>query len=143
MSDLIKQETKTIVTHVISCEICGVRITEPTEESALHVANQTGEILTMQNGRRLFLCIDCLDSPAAGHYKSHEQTKPTKPPRPNAAELAIIAGYLETIQDGGKLSPDTLARLQELGYIVGDPPAVTVEAKSIIGTCRQKRRGIE
>ena len=141
MSDLIKQETKTIVTHVISCENCGTRIQEPTEADALHVANETGRILTMANGRRVFLCIDCLDSPAAGHYKSQETTKPTKPPRPNAAELAIIAGYLETIQDGGTVSAVTLDRLRALGYIVGDPPAVTVEAKSIIETYRQKRAG--
>jgi len=73
MSDLIKQETRTIVTHVISCEICRVRIDEPTEAGALHVATETGRILTMENGRRVFLCIDCLlDSPAAGHYTGGE-----------------------------------------------------------------------
>ena len=68
MSDLIRQKTKTIKTFVISCEICGTRITEPTEADALHVANETGEILTMQNEQRVFLCVDCLASPAAGHY---------------------------------------------------------------------------
>ncbi len=68
MSDLIRQKTKTIKTFVISCEVCGTRITEPTEAGAVHVANETGEVLTMANGERIFLCVDCLGSPAARHY---------------------------------------------------------------------------
>lgn len=71
MSDLIRQETETIKHFVISCEICGTRITEPTEAGALHVAQETGKILTMQDGSRfflVFLCVDCLASPAAEKY---------------------------------------------------------------------------
>ena len=68
MSDLIRQETETIKHFVIRCKICGVRIDERTEAGALHVATETGEVLTMANKTRVFLCIDCLDSPAAGHY---------------------------------------------------------------------------
>ena len=65
-----------------------------------------------------------------------------KTPRPTKAELAIIAGYLETIQDGGILSPDTLENLRALGYVGGDPLAVTVAGKSLIETYRAKRAGI-
>lgn len=64
-----------------------------------------------------------------------------KPTRPSAAELAIIAGDLETF-DGGQLSPDTLANLRALGYVGGDPLAVTVAGKSLIETYRLKRAGI-
>lgn len=63
-------------------------------------------------------------------------------PRPTAAELAIIAGYLEAIQAGGTLSTDTLDRLQALGYLYGDPLAVTVAGKSLAETYRLKRAGI-
>jgi len=72
MSDLIKQETETKQHFIITCDICGTRIQEPTEADAVHVATQTGEILTMQDGRRVFLCVDCLASPASGHYKGGE-----------------------------------------------------------------------
>ncbi len=60
--------------------------------------------------------------------------------RPTKAELAIIADNLKTVKDGGKLPPEALARLRFLGYIVGNPPELTVTAKSIIETYRLNQR---
>ena len=136
MSDFITTKTKTEKTYVIRCEICGARVDELTEAGALHMAEQTGRVLEGQNGRRVWYCDACRDHPETKLYK-----EPTRTPRPTAAELAIIAGYLETIQDGGQLSAGTLDRLRALGYVYNDPPAVTVAGKSLIETYRAKRAG--
>jgi hypothetical protein len=73
MSDdyrFIKTETETIIHHVITCVICGRRIDELSEKSALHMADQTGRVKSRPHARGLvWLCDCCLDDPQAALFE--------------------------------------------------------------------------
>ena len=60
---------------------------------------------------------------------------------PTSREMVIVADYLEQLQRGAKLLPKTLESLRALGYVFGEPPAVTMAGKSVVKTHELKRLG--
>ena len=139
MKQLVEIETEKVYHFVITCEICGQRVDESTHKAALHVAEQTGRILEDDDGR-VWFCDHCKDAPEIGLYG--EPTHPKKKVTPTMAELGVIADYLDRVENGGTLSPETLENLRALGYVFGEPPAATVAGKSLVKTFELKQAGI-
>ena len=71
MSDqFITVETEIIKHYIITCEICGRRIDEKSEDAAWHMARETGRIMSRPNaGGLVWLCDYCAESPTAAHYE--------------------------------------------------------------------------